>query len=132
MARMAAFWSLAFLILFGCNFLYGLLRGIGGLKAPIGGFVIPVLGVELSGAFLISSILAIGALVLLYRWSQRPNVADLLIDTEAELKKVTWPSFQDVVNSSLVVVICVLVLMGFMALSDAMLARIFNRILIGG
>ncbi len=129
---MAAFWALAFMILFGCNFLYSILLGFDGLKDAIGDMSIPVLGVELSGAFLISSAIAIVGVFLLYRWSQRPNVADLLIDTEAELKKVTWPTFQDVVNSSIVVVVCVLVLMTFMAASDALLARIFNRILIGG
>ncbi len=70
--------------------------------------------------------------VLLLRWQQRPKVADLLIDTEAELKKVTWPTGQEVMNSSMVVVVCVLLIGAFLALADLFLARIMKVIIFGG
>ena len=84
LARMAAFWSMAFLVLFGCMFLYETLTAlVESLREPLGGLVIPIVGVELNGAFLISAILCVGGLVLLYSWHQKPKVADLLIETEA-------------------------------------------------
>ncbi|MFV1959435.1 MAG: preprotein translocase subunit SecE [Planctomycetota bacterium] len=35
----------------------------------------------------------------------RPSMADMLIDTEQEMKKVSWPSKQEVWNATLVVVL---------------------------
>jgi preprotein translocase SecE subunit len=69
--------------------------------------------------------------VLLYRYLQRPKVADLLIETEGELRKVTWPKLEDVTNSSLVVVFCVLFLMGFLAAADYLLGRLIGYFLLG-
>ncbi|MDP6129550.1 MAG: preprotein translocase subunit SecE [Planctomycetota bacterium] len=45
------------------------------------------------------------------------------------MKKVTWPTFKEASNSSIVVVSTVLILMGFLAFSDAVLGRLFNFIL---
>ncbi|MCA9297546.1 MAG: preprotein translocase subunit SecE, partial [Phycisphaerales bacterium] len=87
--------------------------------------------VHLNGALAISAIVFAGLVLLIWRWQQRERVADFLIDTEHELKKVTWPTYEDVVNSSMVVVICVLVLMGFLALTDWFLGKVFERILLG-
>ena len=68
-------------------------------------------------------------LFLAHRWLESPKIADLLIDTETELRKVTWPSGQEVLNSSIVVVVCVVVLMAFLAGADWFLARLVNPIL---
>jgi preprotein translocase SecE subunit len=67
----------------------------------------------------------------LYRWLEKPVNADLLIDTESELRKVTWPTFKDVVNSSLVVIICVVFLMAFLAGTDWMIARVTRLLWFG-
>jgi preprotein translocase SecE subunit len=66
--------------------------------------------------------------VWITRWQNRPQVAGFLADTESELRKVTWPSWNEVVNASTVVVACVLILMGFLALVDMLLARVFSRL----
>lgn len=133
MTRMAAFWSCALLVLFGCTSLHTMLGSLGdAMSAPLGGIVIPIVSVELSPAFLVSVAVLGAVLYVLYRWQQRPRVADQLIETEAELKKVTWPSLEEVVNSSFVVVVFVLALMGFLAGTDWFLGRVFKRILLGG
>jgi preprotein translocase SecE subunit len=132
MARMAVFWALAALGLFGCTSLHTLLSSsFDSLATPLGGIRIPIVGIDLSGSFLITAGL-LGAIVYaLHRWLQRPKSADLLIDTEAELKKVTWPSLEEVINSSVVVIVFVLVLMGYLAGTDYLLGNIFTRILLG-
>ena len=56
-----------------------------------------------------------GILVLIgwwisYRLVNMPNFADFLIAVEAELNKVSWPTRTELVRSSIVVLICLLVL----------------------
>lgn len=130
MARLAVFWSLAVLIFYGCYSLRAELAGTwAALRAPIGDIVIPVLGIELSPAFLIVTAIFGTGLFLLYRWLEKPKNADLLIDTEGELKKVTWPTGPEVVNSSMIVIVSVLIIMGFLALADFVIGRIAGRLL---
>jgi preprotein translocase SecE subunit len=133
MARMAAFWSLAALIFYGCTSLRAELAGrwSGALGRPLIASVpeLPVLGVQLSAAFLIATLLFVGAIWLLYRQVEKPKNADLLIETEAELRKVTWPTGKEVIGSSTVVILSVLFLMAFLAGADVVLARIARVIL---
>lgn len=131
LARMAAFWSLGILAFYGCTRLYRELTLIGSLSKPIAGIRIPVLGLDLSPALLITSLVLFGVFYGLHRWQQTPKIADTLIETENELKKVTWPTFPEAIQSSLVVLFTVLVLMAFLAGSDWLLGRAFTRWLIG-
>ena len=134
MARMAAFWTLAVLAFYGCASLNEVLAGrVRALAEPmIEGFPrVPVLGVHLTPAFLIAAVVFAATLFLLYRWLERPKSADLLIETEQELRKVTWPTMQEVITSSLVVIAFVLFLMGFLAVADWFLARVTRVILFG-
>jgi len=48
---------------------------------------------------------------LAYYLSNRPKPASFLIETEIEMKKVTWPTVQEVFSATVVVII-VLVIMG--------------------
>ena len=132
MARTIAFWTLAILIFYGCSSLRSELASrFPSMGKPVGGLVIPVLSLELTPAFLIAATLFAAGMFFVQRWCAKPKNADLLIDTELELRKVTWPSYQEVVNSSLVVVFCVLFLMGFLAGADWFLARLARRLLLG-
>lgn len=131
LGRMAAFWSVIMLLLFGCTFLHTTLLNFAAMKVPLRGIRLPVVGVDLTGAFLVSfTTFVIGAIAVL-RWQQTPKVADLLIDTENELRKVTWPSSQEVVNSAIVVVVCVMVLLAFVALCDWVLGMVLKYLLVG-
>lgn len=133
MARMATFWSLVALLFYGCSSLQTELSSrVDALASPLGGASIPILGIDLTPAFLIAALVFGAGTFLIYRWQERPKTADLLIDTEQELKKVTWPSVQEVLNSSLVVIFCVVFLMVFLAGADWFLARIARRLLLGG
>ena len=134
MVRMAVFWSVAVLTFYGCSSLRRELAGRfeHSLGQPLSAAVpkIPILGVHLTGAFLIAAALFCAGMFLVYRWQERPKNADLLIETETELRKVTWPSGQEVFNSSLVVIVCVLVLMAFLAGADWLLARIVTPLIL--
>lgn len=135
MARLTAFWTLAVLTFYGCMSLHNTLIGqFKPLAKPlIESFPsIPVLGTDLTGAFLISAVVCVAGIFLLMRFLEKPKYADMLIETEQELRKVTWPTGHEVVNSSIVVVICVLFLMGFLAASDWFLGKVARVILFGG
>jgi len=139
LTRMAAFWSLAILIFYGCWSLREELstrfpgaEGKPVLGQPILGIRIPVVGMDVTPALLIATLVFAAAIVALHRWQQTPKVADLLIETESEMRKVTWPTFSEAVNSSLVVIVCVAFLMAFLAGADWLLGTWTTRLLTGG
>ncbi|HKX45739.1 MAG TPA: preprotein translocase subunit SecE [Planctomycetota bacterium] len=132
LTRMFAFWASAALWLYGCAFLHAqLYQRIDALGRPLVPGQVPVLGLALTGALAIAVLFAVGGVLLLLRWQNKPRTAEVLIETEKELRKVTWPTFDNLVNSSLVVVAVVLVLMGYLAGVDWFFGRIFQQLLIG-
>jgi preprotein translocase SecE subunit len=135
-ARLAAFWSLAILIFYGCTSLYTELtsRFAGALKAPLVTAMpkVPVVGLPVNWAMLITIAVLSAAVWFLYRTLEKPRAADLLIETESELRKVTWPSWAEAARSSVVVIACVLFLMIFLAGADWVLGRWADRLLLGG
>jgi len=136
LTRLAAFWSTAALAYYGCVSLRATLSTIfhGALATPIFPSMkqIPVLGLNLNPALLITAAVLGLAWWGLYRWQQTPKVADLLTETEAELRKVTWPTVSEAVNSSIIVIACVVFLMVFLAGADYVLGRWTTLILTGG
>jgi len=124
-ARLAAFWTLALLIFYGCTSLREQLSAYGALNKPLVASMakLPVLGLHLDAGLLIVTVVLAGGLWLLYRFLEQPRQADLLIETESELKKVTWPTMPEAVNSSLVVLGTVVFLMVFLAGADWILGR---------
>jgi preprotein translocase SecE subunit len=130
--RMAAFWSVVFFVGFGCRFLHGMMIRSSSLRAPINDIRIPVVGVDLSPAFIVSMLIFCAGVFTVYRWQQRPKVADLLIDTEAELKRVSWPKGEEVWNASVVVVVSVAILGALLAMADIFLFRLMRYLILGG
>src|SRR5262245_24657286 len=130
--RMAAFWSVVFFLAFGCNFLHGVLIRSTPLRTPLNGIRIPVVGIDLTPAFIISALVFCAGLVVIHRWQQKPKVADLLIDTESELKRVSWPKGEEVWNASIVVVVSVIILGVLLAVADMFLFRLMRYLIVGG
>ena len=58
----------------------------------------------------------------------RPTTADLLIDTELEMKKVSWPTRQEAWNSSIVVVVTVLIFTVILFTFDVILNKALQLI----
>lgn len=68
-----------------------------------------------------------------YRMVNLPSFADFLIAVEAELNKVSWPTRTELIRSSIVVLICLLVLAGVIFGFDLLWIRIFTWIgVLGG
>ena len=135
LARMTTFWSLAVLLAYGCIRMRAELTGQfpDSLGAAVSdGLVLPLVNLPLSPALIASVLSLVGGLFLLNRALERPKNADLLIETESELRKVTWPTVDETVDGSVVVIVVVLFLMGFMAAADFVLGNLFARIITGG
>ena len=62
----------------------------------------------------------------------RPRTVNLLVDTEAEMKRVSWPSRQEAWNSSVIVVVTVVVMMGLLFFYDFILNAVLNLIFRAG
>jgi preprotein translocase SecE subunit len=128
---MAAFWSLAILIFYGCTSLRTELAGRFNDALGQGmweGARIPIIGVDLTPAFLISLIVFVAGMILLYRWTESPKIADQLIDTESELRKVTWPTLSDAAKASVVVIVTVVILMALLAGYDALIGQVMDTL----
>ena len=132
MARMTAFWSGTIFLFYGCVSLRRALTegffGLGDtLAQPIGGITVPILGMELSPALLIVTALFALGVFLFNRWLERPKQADTLIDTESEMRKVTWPSLPETMSGSITVIMTVLILMTILAVFDWALGNITSK-----
>ena len=62
----------------------------------------------------------------------RPQVADLLINTETELHKVTWPGWNEVVQGTIAVTGMVVVLFLFLTGVDLLLIQVMSLLISGG
>ncbi len=131
LARMGAFWALTLLLLFGSSFIFGMLQRSESMRAPLGGLSIPVVRVDLSPAFLIASAVFVVGLIIIKVWQNKPKVADLLIDTEGELRKVSWPTMDEVFSTSMIVVVFVVFIGSFLALTDMVFVRLANIFIYG-
>lgn len=124
---MAAFWALFGLGAYGC---------LGGLINVVDGWIsqkpwLPMF--PLLGKFGLSEVVALGVLAaigfFLYRWLNKPNVADMLIETEGELRKVTWPNAKETWAGTIAVAVTVLVMLAFLFTTDIVLTWSINRLL---
>ena len=129
-ARLMALVSLCLLALWGGFSLCVTLQGYSWAASPI--VTVPRVNLVVNWA-LIASVLVTAGLGFVVIWAlNRPRAVDLLVETEAEMKKVSWPSRQEAWNSSLVVVVTVLFMMGLLFFYDFILNRILTLIFFSG
>lgn len=132
-ARMFAFWALVLLVAYGCFHGGGLAdllrRWLDKSNATyVSSF--PLLGVLDLANSIALGVLAVLALAI-YRILNRPRIADALIDTEAELQKVTWPSWGEAVQGTFAVTVMVIILFVFLTVVDMSLTQVM-LLLMGG
>ena len=110
---------------FGCYRLYLWLGGFKAFRDELQGLE-GILGTDIQVN--LALVCSVGALALLttgvYLLSNNAKVADFLLDTEAELKKVSWPSRREVLKSSAVVMVVVALLGLYILLLDTVLAKL--------
>jgi preprotein translocase SecE subunit len=126
---MSAFWALTLLLGYGC---------LGGLIYTLRGWVgsepwtepLPLVGTVDLPKVIALAVFAIGTFTI-HRILNSPKLADLLIDTESELKKVTWPSVGETWAGTLAVAVTVLVMLVYLTLADLLLSAVLPQ-LMGG
>lgn len=128
-ARMIAFWGIVLLATYGCFHGGGLVTVLDGWLSPHNETYIDPF--PLIGSLKTSSVIALVVLgvtgFLAHRILNRPRIADALIETEAEMQKVTWPSWNETWAGTLAVASMVLVLCVFLTGVDLLLLGIMNR-----
>ena len=134
--RLAAFWSIAALWGYGC---FRLGQTLSDLRYSWAGWLrarwveeVPVVEWSITPAVVIAAVVFLAGLAMLQMTLNRPKVADLLIDTEGELRKVTWPTFKDTASASFVVLLTVLILFVLLGVFDIALGQIVDFLLYRG
>ena len=123
-ARMISFWVILLVLVAGYwKFHYWLDSKFEVMKR----LLLPSLGISVS--VLITIVLSLATALVLHLILNRNKTADLLIETESELKKCTWPTGQETWNNSLIVMVTVLFFMLFLAGADRVLKLIFDIVI---
>ena len=122
-ARMLALGGCLLLLVWGSWSFWIWLQGFTTLSDPL--LTIPTVGLDIDLALIIALLVVVGSGAGIAWVLNRPRLVDLLIETEAEMKKVSWPSRQEAWNSSIVVVVTVVVMMGLLFFYDFALNKIF-------
>ena len=89
---------------------------------------LPVLG-DLTLYKVIAAVVFGLGLLLTHLFLNRAGLVDLMIDTEQEMKKVSWPSRAEVQSSSIVVVIVTVILAMVLFGFDRLLQWLFQLVL---
>jgi preprotein translocase SecE subunit len=101
LARSVAYGIAAGLIVFGAIRLYA---SLGGPFLEVLAQDVPVVG-DLTVRKVLATVVALLGLVGLHLILNRPQSVELLIETEQEMKKVSWPTLPDVWNATGVVIL---------------------------
>lgn len=117
---------LAALLLHGISSLYDYLAA-GFWQADLTG---GLLGDEfpISPRVVVCVALILGAAFGIYTLCNHKKVVDFLISTEQEMQKVSWPARHEVISSSIVVCVTVLILAAYLGLVDAGLVMFKDKI----
>ena len=131
--RLTCFWSLTALWFYGC---YRLWQSLSDLRWSWASWLrtrwvdeLPLVEWPLTPAVLVSVLAFLFGMAAFQMFLNRPKVADLLIETEAELRKVTWPTFRDTAGSSMVVLCTVLVMFVLLAAFDFAIGQVVDFLL---
>jgi preprotein translocase SecE subunit len=133
-ARMFAFWAIFLLVAYGCFHGGGLVdtlnRWMGDSDTEL------VASVPLVKTLRVSTCIAAGFLLVMafviHAVLNRPRIADALIDTENEMVKVTWPTWQEAWQGTIAVAVMVFVLFVFLTVADLGLVALLQSLLGGG
>ena len=128
-ARMTAFWSVFLLVGYGgLRSLLPTLRSWFPSWGEDWSEPLPLIG-EVDLAKIVVLVVLAASAIIIYRFLERPKIADLLIDTEAEMRKVTWPTFGETWRGTIAVALTVAVLLFYLFAADYVLAAILPQLM---
>ena len=122
-ARLLSLAGCSLLLLWGGYSFWIFLQGSPDLARTL--LEVPTIGLRINFALIIALVVFLGGGGGIVWLLNRPRLVDLLIETEAEMKKVSWPSRTEAWNSSIIVVVTVVVMMGLLFLYDYVLNKVF-------
>lgn len=124
-ARLSAFTACALLALFGAVRFYATINRPGRfvLLADV-----PLVG-DVTVYKAVAFVLAALSLLGLWWFLNRPKSADLLVETEQEMRKVSWPTLPEVWNATVVVALVTVTLALTMYGLDEVLRRVLFLVL---
>lgn len=133
-ARMLAFWGVSLLAMYGCFYSGGLVsvldRWLGDANQI---YVDPF---PLIGQLKTSSLIALGVLVAAMVVTRlvfaRPKLVGTLVETENEMRKVTWPTWGEAWQGTVAVAVMVIVLFLFLTGADLLLIKLMSTLMPGG
>ncbi len=88
---------------------------------------LPLIG-ALSGYKVIAAVVGLAGLLGLHLVLNRPNSVDLMIETEQEMRRVSWPTSKEVWNATIVVSFVSLLLAVAMSSFDWILRKLFHLV----
>lgn len=129
-ARLIAVIASFALVATGGYSLWITLQGNAALSKPL--LTVPHLNLDITLALIIAVIVVVAGFLGIIWFLNRARSVDLLLETEAEMRKVSWPSRPEAWNSSVIVVVTVLVMMGLLFFYDFALNLVLSRLFAGG
>jgi preprotein translocase SecE subunit len=124
LARSAAYGLGGLLVLYGA---YRFFATFNRLDAVVYAADLPLVG-DVTVWKVVAVVIGIVGLLGLHLVLNRPKAVDGMIDTEQELRKVSWPTLPEVWNATLVVVLVTTVLATVMYGFDLILVRLFRLV----
>jgi preprotein translocase SecE subunit len=88
---------------------------------------VPIVG-AVTGYKVIALVVGLAGLVGLHWVLNRPRNVDLLVETEQEMRKVSWPTLNEVWNATLVVTVVTLSFALVMSTFDFVLRKLFHLV----
>ena len=123
-SRLVAVITLVAFIGFGCYALWGALGGYMTSALAVGGLSVPL-------SALIPAALFVALVLLALYILNRSRIVDFLINTEGELRKVAWPSRDDVMRQAIVVIATVMILAVIIFMFDIVFSKVMTQVLPG-
>ena len=130
LARLSTWLIVLLAIILGCVELYSWIysKNDGPLYDLEVFWSLPLLGVPLSWKFLLCAGIGVGLIWLVRLYLLKPSTVDTLIETEMELKKVSWPTKDESMNATWVVVLVTLLLTVTLSVFDGILRAVFDMV----
>lgn len=111
--RLCTGFSVATIVGFGCYRLYQMLEAA---------------DVNLWPRTIVPVVIFVALAALTYWLLNKPSVADFLIASEGELKKVNWSSRKEVAVSTLIVIIVVFAMAALLGVTDVVFSMVFRQL----
>jgi preprotein translocase SecE subunit len=125
-ARYLAAGSVGALVIYGCYSLYEYLNV--GTWRNWTLFEIPGVDLKINLPFIIAFGVFAFFAILVYVLLNKPKIGDFLIETELEMKKISWPGRSELVDSSTIVIVTVVILALVIMVFDFMI-QFFMRLI---